>query len=128
MRKAFTLVMAAVCVLCATIFSTPKAKTTGGVKAFVFLVSPSSGLNFASAFVQFSGNTSAVDVFYRIERYSGKDYKVLDKMIGGKTFPVLKSDYSKSWSLSGDGANSMTSEVSYTSANEKQHDYVEKTF
>lgn len=127
MRKAFTLVMAAVCVLCATIFSTPKAGTTGRVKAFVFLVSPSSGLNFASAFVQFSGNTSLVDVSYRLQCYKGKDFTVPQQPKTGQ-FLVAKPDYSGSWSLSGDGAYGMKANVSYQSANENKSDSAEKKF
>ncbi|MBR5041342.1 MAG: hypothetical protein IKX68_09490 [Clostridiales bacterium] len=127
MRKVFALFMAAACILGAAVLSKPKAGTTGGVKAEVFLVSPTSGLNFASAFVCFSGNTSLVDVSCSINRYKDKLYRNCSAHAGQNSV-VLKSDYSHSWHLSGDGANSMDSNVSYSGGVGSKSDEARKTF
>ena len=119
--------MAAACILGAAVLSKPKAGTTGGVKAEVFLVSPTSGLNFASAFVCFSGNTSLVDVSCSINRYKDKLYRNCSAHAGQNSV-VLKSDYSHSWHLSGDGANSMDSNVSYSGGVGSKSDEARKTF
>lgn len=127
MRKVFALFMAAACILGASVLSKPKAGTTGGVKAVVFLVSPSSGLNFASGFVQVSGNTSLVDVSCKLNRYKDKGYKNRNGYVD-KTRVVLKSDYTESWHLSGDGAKSMDAKVSCGGGIPSKSDEVKKTF
>lgn len=127
MRKVFALFMAAACILGAAVLSKPKAQTTNGVKAEVILRSSSSGLNFASAFVNFSGNTSLVEVSFCLERYKDTGYRNRDQIRNGQ-FVVLKSAYANSWHLSGDGAKSMKSKVSYEGAIGNKSDSAKKSY
>lgn len=126
MRKVLALFMAAACVLGATVFSTPKAQTTGRVRAEARLFSPGNSLNLGAVAVEFTGNAFAVEVTYAIKLYSGKNYsgKVTKKT---DDFNVTRTAYSNTWMKIG-SSNSIISAVAYIGADDSKADMVKTTY